>query len=434
MNQRKRFLRLTSVFGLFSAAVLCAPRTAKANPSDDCSTDEGACRFDYNSYDPGSAPTTTNYAVGLEGQTKDGFALWGVESGYGTGVLGTSYYGIGVAGVAAESQSVINQPTIVAGVYGEGNNTGSHGVYGQSDTSTGIGVYGVGYSGVSAPAHPYGVYGTSGTYDGVHGEVNNSASAVAGNNAGTGYGAYFTAVEGEALYAKSTTGDGVRGISTSGNGIYGTSGSSTNSAVAGINTNGGQAIWGAISPQGAGSAIYGSNDTTTTGAYAGYFKGRTNTTGCVQYNGTNEFGCSSDRRLKQNIAPLTGALDTLLKLKGVTYEWKKPEDQGKHATGRQTGFIAQEVEEVIPNWVDENTDGFKTLTIQPNQVTALEVESIRTLKMENDMMRERLAALESGRQVMVSGINLNGVGFGVGGLAIAGGLVFSRRKRDEKKA
>lgn len=130
---------------------------------------------------------------------------------------------------------------------------------------------------------------------------------------------------------------------------------------------------------------------------------------------------------------MTGALDTLLKLRGVTFDWKKPAEQGKHAEMRQTGFIAQDVEEVFPNWVDENSDGFKSLAIQPAQVTALEVESIRSLETENDALRDRVAALEGGRRPLISGIDLNGVGFAIGGLAIAGAIVTSRRKRDEKQ-
>jgi hypothetical protein len=101
---------------------------------------------------------------------------------------------------------------------------------------------------------------------------------------------------------------------------------------------------------------------------------------------------SSDRRLKHNIKPLEGALATLLALRGVTYEWNEP---GKHGnlTGPQRGMIAQEVEEVVPEWVGTDPQGMKTLTFRGFE--ALTVESLRTLKAENDALAADNAALKS---------------------------------------
>ncbi|HWR26548.1 MAG TPA: tail fiber domain-containing protein, partial [candidate division Zixibacteria bacterium] len=61
-------------------------------------------------------------------------------------------------------------------------------------------------------------------------------------------------------------------------------------------------------------------------------------------------GIGSDRRLKKNIKPLKDSLDKLLKLRGVTYEWKEPEKIG-NTPGEKIGLIAQEVEEIFPEWV-----------------------------------------------------------------------------------
>jgi hypothetical protein len=53
---------------------------------------------------------------------------------------------------------------------------------------------------------------------------------------------------------------------------------------------------------------------------------------------------SSDYRLKENIAPMTGALATVAQLNPVTYTWK--------ATGEATqGFIAHELQAVVPEAV-----------------------------------------------------------------------------------
>jgi len=60
---------------------------------------------------------------------------------------------------------------------------------------------------------------------------------------------------------------------------------------------------------------------------------------------------TSDRRLKENIVNLTGSLAKIQQLQGRAYEWKKPEcHNGVAATA---GFIAQEMQEVFPEFVRE---------------------------------------------------------------------------------
>jgi hypothetical protein len=108
--------------------------------------------------------------------------------------------------------------------------------------------------------------------------------------------------------------------------------------------------------------------------------------------GGGSWGSSSDARLKQNIKPLTGALDKLLQLRGVFYEWKEPEKQG-NLTGQQMGLIAQEVEAVFPEWVYVDAEGYRTLTIRGFE--ALVIEALRTLKAENEVLKQRCHCLEA---------------------------------------
>ncbi len=111
---------------------------------------------------------------------------------------------------------------------------------------------------------------------------------------------------------------------------------------------------------------------------------------------------SSDIRLKTGVEPLDGALDRLLCLRGVTYEWVEPEKHG-NLTGTQIGMIAQDVEEVFPKWVGTDNDGYKTLGFRGFE--ALTVEALRELKAEKDAeiaaqrgeivaMKARIEALE----------------------------------------
>ncbi|MBN8540539.1 MAG: tail fiber domain-containing protein [Deltaproteobacteria bacterium] len=64
--------------------------------------------------------------------------------------------------------------------------------------------------------------------------------------------------------------------------------------------------------------------------------------------------CSSDERLKENFKDVTGsfALDRILQLQAVTYNFKT-----SSADNRRTGYKAQEVQKVAPEFVRENEDG-----------------------------------------------------------------------------
>jgi hypothetical protein len=72
--------------------------------------------------------------------------------------------------------------------------------------------------------------------------------------------------------------------------------------------------------------------------------------GTITTNGTGvTYGTSSDYRLKENIAPMTGALDKVAQLKPVTYKWKANGSDGQ-------GFIAHELKEVVPDAVQGEKD------------------------------------------------------------------------------
>jgi pyruvate/2-oxoglutarate dehydrogenase complex dihydrolipoamide acyltransferase (E2) component len=100
---------------------------------------------------------------------------------------------------------------------------------------------------------------------------------------------------------------------------------------------------------------------------------------------------SSDERLKKRISQLNGVLGRLSRLRGVSFEWQKPEEHG-NLTGTQMGLVAQEVEEVFPEWVDANPDGYKTLTLRGFE--ALTVEAFKELVAENETLKAKSNKLE----------------------------------------
>lgn len=99
----------------------------------------------------------------------------------------------------------------------------------------------------------------------------------------------------------------------------------------------------------------------------------------------------SDIRLKKNIQPIEGALDKMLALRGVVFEWDDPE-KATLLPGLQMGMIAQEVEEVFPEWVGADRQGYKDLTLRGFE--ALTVEAMRQLRAENDALRATIDRLE----------------------------------------
>lgn len=106
-------------------------------------------------------------------------------------------------------------------------------------------------------------------------------------------------------------------------------------------------------------------------------------------NGGGAWAALSDARCKHDIQPLTGVLDRVLSLQGRTYVYNDPKQAGA-GPGRHTGFIAQEVEKVFPQWIGERADGMKTLGIMGFE--ALTVESLRELRAEKDEQIEALRA------------------------------------------
>ncbi|MFN0132660.1 MAG: tail fiber domain-containing protein [Phycisphaerales bacterium] len=106
-------------------------------------------------------------------------------------------------------------------------------------------------------------------------------------------------------------------------------------------------------------------------------------------NGGGAWAVLSDARAKHDIAPLTGALDKLSQLQGRTYFYNNPKTVGP-GEGQCTGFVAQEVEEVFPEWIGTLADGTKTLSITGFE--ALTVESLKTLRAEKDAQIARVKA------------------------------------------
>lgn len=112
-------------------------------------------------------------------------------------------------------------------------------------------------------------------------------------------------------------------------------------------------------------------------------------------SGSASWDVVSDRRLKQDVAPIEHALDRLLLLRGVRFQYRDAAlpDGIALPRGEQMGFIAQDVAEVFPEWVGKSDDGY--LFVGERGTTALMVEALRELEARNAALEARLAALEA---------------------------------------
>ena len=115
---------------------------------------------------------------------------------------------------------------------------------------------------------------------------------------------------------------------------------------------------------------------TEAGANCGYIQ-RVGTTSAVTY------ATSSDYRLKENVTPMTGALAKVSLLKPVTFDWK--------AGGSSQGFIAHELQEVIPDAVT----GVKDQVNENGSINSQGVDTSYVVATLTSAMQEQQALIEA---------------------------------------
>ena len=93
---------------------------------------------------------------------------------------------------------------------------------------------------------------------------------------------------------------------------------------------------------------------------------------------------ASDKTLKDNITPISNALDKVISISGNTFNWN--EKSGKEGQG-DTGVIAQEVEKLdLPGVTTTRDDGTKAVRYE--KLVPLLIEAIKELKNEVDELKK----------------------------------------------
>ena len=169
-------------------------------------------------------------------------------------------------------------------------------------------------------------------------------------------------------------------IDTSGNLLVGTTSTTPNPGVS-------------IFPNG---AISQGNSAGSSGYEFLSFRRSATQIGSITQNGTTAvaYNTSSDYRLKEAIAPMTGALATVSALKPVTYKWKADGSNGQ-------GFIAHELQAVVPDCVVGEKDAVDTdgnpkyQGIDTSFLVATLTAAIQEQQAIIQTLTDRITALES---------------------------------------
>ncbi len=130
-------------------------------------------------------------------------------------------------------------------------------------------------------------------------------------------------------------------------------------------------------------------DGTGNGGYALRVLGEATVTGDLTAN-------TSDKRLKTNIVNIDSPLEKISKINGVYFNWNElaKELVQKDTEKREVGFIAQEVQEILPEVIKpagfdvELQSGENYLTIQYEKIVPLLVEAIKELKSEIEELKK----------------------------------------------
>ena len=82
---------------------------------------------------------------------------------------------------------------------------------------------------------------------------------------------------------------------------------------------------------------------------------------------------SSDERLKENLEPIGSAVEKVGQLTGYTFDWIPMEGIHVHS-GHDVGVVAQEVEKVLPEIVEDRGNGYKA--VKYDKLTALLIQAV----------------------------------------------------------
>ena len=100
----------------------------------------------------------------------------------------------------------------------------------------------------------------------------------------------------------------------------------------------------------------------------------------------------SDARLKNNATPIDNALTKVMQMKGLTYNFT---DGKRFGTNRQMGFLAQDLENIVPEAV---SSGGEYKSVNYPVLTALLTEAVKEQQKEIELLKKKIEKMESGKK------------------------------------
>jgi len=94
---------------------------------------------------------------------------------------------------------------------------------------------------------------------------------------------------------------------------------------------------------------------------------------------------SSDKRLKDNITPISNPIKKIQKIGGYEFDWNDKQDTYE---GHDIGVIAQEIEEVLPELVTTRDNGYKAVKYE--KIVALLIEAIKDQQKQIDELKSKI--------------------------------------------
>jgi hypothetical protein len=101
---------------------------------------------------------------------------------------------------------------------------------------------------------------------------------------------------------------------------------------------------------------------------------------------------SSDIRFKENITPIENAIDKIRKISGNTYDWKAENKELHGYEGNDVGVIAQEIEAVLPQLVQNRDNGYKA--VKYDKLVALLIEGIKEQQLQIEKLQLEVSELK----------------------------------------
>lgn len=113
-----------------------------------------------------------------------------------------------------------------------------------------------------------------------------------------------------------------------------------------------------------------------------------------QVMGSGAYVDASDARFKRDIVPIRDATRILHELEGVEYSYRVDEfPEKRFPKEREIGFVAQQVEQVLPHVISEDTKGFKYVAYA--RIVPVVVEAVKELQQGTQHCAESVARLRA---------------------------------------